>query len=289
MKKVLFILLMAMGIAFTSLAVYASDEIRVAFDCRYMDFDVQPQMIQDRVMVPLRGIFEKLGATVDWNENDQTINVSKNDTHVSLQMDQTKATINGNSYDLDVPPTLVDGRTLVPIRFVSEGLGAIVSWNESSKIAFIYSDEYLKDMNMVKLNIMLNHRYSNKVVSSNDDYIAVKDNEYAINTNLGSVSCMNTVVKNPKSDEFMVSTAINMYTVNQLLNNKSEQEKTQFYTDLESSLYTLAEFSVKATNGKQALWGAYIYRDGNDELQFLREWQYTIAGGLQIKDNWISR
>lgn len=82
-----------------------------------------------RVMVPLRAIFESLGAEVDWDANTRTITGTKGDTIVTLVVNSPTATVNGKEIVLDVPPVIIDGRTLVPVRFVSESLGAEVEWD----------------------------------------------------------------------------------------------------------------------------------------------------------------
>jgi hypothetical protein len=91
--------------------------------------DQQPMESNDRVLVPLRGVFEKLGASVDWNPADQTISAHKGRRHVKLAIGQLDASVDDQPVHMDVPATLVGGTTMVPLRFVSEALGAHVRWN----------------------------------------------------------------------------------------------------------------------------------------------------------------
>ena len=107
-------------------------EVRVVIDGSVMQFpDQQPMQSSGRVLVPLRGVFERLGASVDWNSDDQTVTAHKRGTRVMLVIGRHHATVNGNDVRLDVPARLVGGSTMVPLRFVSEALGAEVSWNEA--------------------------------------------------------------------------------------------------------------------------------------------------------------
>jgi len=90
-----------------------------------------PRMMSNRVVVPLRGVFEKMGASVDWNESDQSITCTKAAKKIWLRIGDRNATIDGNNVTLDQPAVIYRGTTMVPLRFVSEALGADVKWNDS--------------------------------------------------------------------------------------------------------------------------------------------------------------
>jgi hypothetical protein len=93
-------------------------------------FDQPPIERAGRVYVPLRGVFEQLGASVVY-ANGQ-INATRGATTVALTIGSTTATVNGQSQQLDSPPFVVGARTLVPLRFVAQALGANVSYNSSN-------------------------------------------------------------------------------------------------------------------------------------------------------------
>jgi len=80
----------------------------------------------------MRSIFEALGANVDWDGNTSTVTATRGETNVKLTIDSRLGFINGEQKYLDVPARLVNNRTLVPIRFVSEALGATVDWVAAS-------------------------------------------------------------------------------------------------------------------------------------------------------------
>ena len=96
--------------------------------------DVAPQLVNDRTMVPMRAIFEALGANVTWFEEDQLIFATKDDTMIVLQIGNPKMQLQRTSdngvisIELDTAPYLFESRTLVPVRAVSEALRATVDW-----------------------------------------------------------------------------------------------------------------------------------------------------------------
>ncbi|WP_010247647.1 stalk domain-containing protein [Acetivibrio cellulolyticus] len=94
-------------------------------------FDVYPIVENGRTLVPLRAIFEKLGATVKWDEKTKTVTAVNEDTELIMKIGSKTADINGSTIKLDVPAKIVDSRTLVPLRFVSESFGAAVYWDPS--------------------------------------------------------------------------------------------------------------------------------------------------------------
>lgn len=118
--------------------VVASDsEIKVYLENQPMTFDVPPQTISGRVMVPMRAIFETMGATLDWDSDSQTATAVKGATTVIAQIGNSNASINGETKRLDVPPTAMDSRTLAPLRFVAEAFGYYVKWDAVAQTAYI--------------------------------------------------------------------------------------------------------------------------------------------------------
>ena len=102
----------------------------VTVDGHPLSFDVQPFTTEfGRTLVPVREIFEALDATVMWNESTQTITAVKTDTEIEFTIADYTAFINGEAIYLDAAPQIIEGRTMVPLRFVGEALGANVSWN----------------------------------------------------------------------------------------------------------------------------------------------------------------
>jgi len=104
-----------------------------------MTFDVPPQIISGSTMVPMRAIFNELGATVSWDGPTRTITATRGSDVVALTIGATHATFNGGSRPLNQPAVIVGGSTLVPLRFVSEALGANVRWDGATRTVAIMS------------------------------------------------------------------------------------------------------------------------------------------------------
>ena len=134
MKKVIALLfcIVLLGMLFV-LPVSAEQPISVYVNGEKLEFDVEPVLLNDRTMVPMRKIFETLGATVSWNGDTETASGVRNGVRVSVSIDNPKAFIDGKATTLDQPPVLLDGRTLVPLRFIAEAYGAQVEWIEASQ------------------------------------------------------------------------------------------------------------------------------------------------------------
>ena len=80
------------------------------------------------LLIPLRSMFEQMGATVSWDAGSQTATVSKPGAEVKVTVGKPEVVINGESRPLDVPPMMYQGNVLVPVRVISEGMGAYVQW-----------------------------------------------------------------------------------------------------------------------------------------------------------------
>lgn len=91
--------------------------------------DVEPIVRNDRTMLPARFVAENLGATVEWNQDDQQVIIVKDDTKIVLTIGSSSASINGKQITLDSPAFVENDRTYTPVRFIAENLGAEVTWN----------------------------------------------------------------------------------------------------------------------------------------------------------------
>lgn len=121
------------------------DAVKVMINNQLVIFDVEPQITDDRTMVPMRKIFEAVGAVVTWDEATRTVtarrkvsdNYGIDETTVSLTIGSDKIIVNGQERTMDVAPQIVGGRTLVPVRFIAEALGAKVEWNADKQLVEI--------------------------------------------------------------------------------------------------------------------------------------------------------
>jgi len=98
----------------------------------------QPTQIAGRVMIPLRGVLERLGADrIDWRPQRQEVVVAGSHGDLQLRIGERMAQVNGRQVPLDVPPLILQNTTMVPLRFVSENLGARVDWLPGNQTVYI--------------------------------------------------------------------------------------------------------------------------------------------------------
>lgn len=109
-----------------------------------MQLDVAPSAIDGRTMIPIRFIGEALNATVGWESKTQQVTVSLKDKTIVLALGKSIAVVNDKMVELDVPPISKDGRTLVPLRFVSENLDLFVNYTTATKTIEISDQPFTK-------------------------------------------------------------------------------------------------------------------------------------------------
>lgn len=129
----------AMGRVVIQCPIIRDEEIKVVLNGSEIQFDQPPIMRNDRVMVPLRAIFEVLGYNVIWHDITQTATASNGSNTIIAQINNPNILYDQGTYVCDVSPTLVSDRTLVPVRAVSECAGCAVDWNEESNTVIITS------------------------------------------------------------------------------------------------------------------------------------------------------
>lgn len=117
--------------------VHAEEAIRVTVNGQMLSFDQPPIIEQDRVLVPVRAIFEALSARVDWDAENRRVTAQKGSDVVTLTIGRYVMYRNGNAVPLDAAPKIVGDRTLVPIRAVSESFGAQVTWTASERLVTV--------------------------------------------------------------------------------------------------------------------------------------------------------
>jgi len=142
MRKTDFVVaIMFLFLLLYSAVVAASQPISVTIDGRALVMDAQPVSRDGRTLVPLRAIFEALGANVEWDPVERTITGTRGNTTIFLQINNRTAKLNGNSITLDVPPAVIDGRTMVPTRFIAESLDAQVNWDGQTRTVSIVTGD----------------------------------------------------------------------------------------------------------------------------------------------------
>lgn len=131
MRKLLISLLLVAFVVISPTGALAKSII-VSLDGEIVQLSEQPILEQGRVLVPLRSIFEKLGAEVSWNSTLKRVEAKQGRKEVYLPLNGKQALVNGVAYEIDVPARLEGGRTFVPLRFLSQALGASVNWDKDT-------------------------------------------------------------------------------------------------------------------------------------------------------------
>ena len=143
----------ATAVALTALpgCTALAKDVNIVIDGEELNLDVAPQIIDGRVMVPIRGVLENLGALVKWDDETQTVSARKSSKTVSLEIGSNDVTLDkGETNDdgsaktetiqTDVAAQLVSDRTLVPLRVISEAVGYSVDWNDETYTVSISTD-----------------------------------------------------------------------------------------------------------------------------------------------------
>jgi hypothetical protein len=114
-----------------------NDSIKVTLNGRHLKFEQPPVNIEGRVLVPMRAIFEAIGAEITWDGKLRKVTGVRGQSTVELTIGKNKANINGKAVGLDVPAQIINNRTMAPVRFVSESLDAKVDWVQNSQTVVI--------------------------------------------------------------------------------------------------------------------------------------------------------
>ena len=109
-------------------------------DATVKTIDVAPQIVNGTTLIPLRGLFEEMGAEVIWHGESQEIEVIKDGITVKFRIEDNRVFSDGLRYNAIVAPRIVDGRTLIPLRIVSEILGYTVGWDGATQKITIESN-----------------------------------------------------------------------------------------------------------------------------------------------------
>ena len=114
------------------------DNISIRIDGEYLtDLDVPPTIIEGRTFVPVRAVTEAIGANVDWDSATRIVTIERGETIITMTIDSLNAVVNGSAVQLDVAPVIIDGRTMLPIRFIAESFGLEVDWDSQLRNVII--------------------------------------------------------------------------------------------------------------------------------------------------------
>jgi len=121
-------------------AAAATPPLRIYLDGKFLPLDPAPTIVEDRTLVPLRGLLEAMGATVTWDEAERAVTATKGDRYVRLKIDRRLACLDpacSSAAVLDVPARIIGDRTFIPARFVSQAMGARVDWDGEQRAVLV--------------------------------------------------------------------------------------------------------------------------------------------------------
>lgn len=208
---ILVFLMMFNSLSLNSNAVTNDQPIKVMVDGEQLIFDVPPVVHNNRTLVPVRAIFEALGATVDWDSETNSVIATKGIISITLPIGETTAYVNEEKLELDVPSKVVNNRTMVPIRFISESLECEVEWvgetrtvvittvKDPAKNIYIQAISNLKKADNFKYEDKINYRLTN-----------LNDKNFSLSLNVSQTTSVNSIHKSIRSI-IDVSSTINEY------------------------------------------------------------------------------
>ena len=170
-KRIFFPLIII--ISFLCSNIYAANGISIYFDNNEANFTYQPVVKNDRVLVPFRALFEKLGYSISWDGETKTIVGEKDSDVLTLRISDFVAYKNGKQYYLDTPAEIIDSNTFVPLRFVAEISGVKVDWNQEKNSVNIITAKNNKSTTLEDSVVMINSNIlqGSGVIISSDGYI----------------------------------------------------------------------------------------------------------------------
>ena len=112
------------------------------------DNNTSPVIIDNRTLLPVRALIEAFGGAVDFNSNDKTVTLTYNDNVIQLQINSTTAYVNETEKELDTAPVILNGRTMLPIRFIADNFGLSTNWDANTKTITV-SDNITENDNTV--------------------------------------------------------------------------------------------------------------------------------------------
>lgn len=189
MKKKLFALILTAGIIAGAVCAEAG-EPDIYVDGAKLSLDTAPIHKNDRILVPFRAIAESLGANVEWDGSLKSVTCTKDGTVLVLTVNSDIMLKNSNAVRLDTTPVISDGRVMIPVRAVSEGFGAKVSWYAKEGIINIRTDlspdaDVLSEQDAVTVEI---HRERKDFKDSRGSVVFTYDSAIPLVTSSGDIS-----------------------------------------------------------------------------------------------------
>ena len=144
MKKKACLLLVLLFAMFLMVSPALASDITLEINGQIVQPDVDPVIENGTTLVPLRIVSENLGADVAWNPSTRQVSIQGNGTDILLTVDKRDVLVNGKQQTMRIAPKIIQSRTMVPIRFVSENLGVFVNWDDATRTVQISKDGHFE-------------------------------------------------------------------------------------------------------------------------------------------------
>ncbi|MEL7656647.1 MAG: N-acetylmuramoyl-L-alanine amidase family protein, partial [Bacillota bacterium] len=134
--------------------------------------DTPPIIVDGRTLIPVRSVFEAMGGTVTWDQATRSVTVIIQDVNIRLKIDSKTAYINNQASEIDVPAMIINSRSMIPVRFVTEAAGCTVSWDNTNRVVDIVSPDSQTDTEPAEINSIELSTEGNQIVVNADKAIA---------------------------------------------------------------------------------------------------------------------
>jgi len=134
----------AKEVEFKNIDYTKTEDIRIFTENKEIEFDTKPNVVDGRTLVPMRAIFETFGLEVSWNNETKQATGSNSKNRIIFMVDSNKVMINGKEKVIDVPAMIIEKRTMIPLRFLSEKLGYNVVWEGDSNLILISKNDIVQ-------------------------------------------------------------------------------------------------------------------------------------------------
>lgn len=258
-----------------SAGVNADQDVKININGQRLYSDVAPQIINGRTMVPLRAIFEKYGIEPQWSGYEQSVRAQKGNFSMLLNINSNIATVNGKSKYVDQPALIINGRTMVPLRFITETLGSEVGWDGPTSTVSITTDFSVNPKYEAQKGYERAYSSLLNQLSYRSDMPSLKANLFDIDKD-GVPELLTEFL-------YDVYTKVQIYefkngTTNLIYDSFSTHARSyEFHNDLSGQLYIQGNFRY------------YIYAGTYDKLNGFREVYFHDAdsGETEYKNGWF--
>ena len=168
-KKFLAVTCSLAGTLLFSSSVFASDIVVEVNGNNIVFEDQQPEIVDGRTLVPLRGVFDSMGFSVEWDEASRSAKISNSIKDITMTENIKRVTSNTKTIDIDVAPQIIGGRLMIPLRAVAESIDASVNWDSSTRtvsIIYVKADGVDESVNNISMD---DQQYMKTIISLREE------------------------------------------------------------------------------------------------------------------------